>query len=448
MQPEIRWSSPFISSGVVKRSRQCVAGFRISDSGGNGLMKASVGHRNCHSLDERKQRKSLFHVCILGSIDASDGSIFPTSMLDRKQTLYAFFPNLCRRLPFEYEKDVETEDGIQLLRYRMPKGVFDDPSRRRSNQCFCEIDSGTCPPRGVINITACSMGGSMLVSFPHFHLGDEKLTEDIIGLRPDQYTADNFIDIHPTLGIVLNGKTSLQINIQVKKTPQFTAFKFLKQDLILPVAWLEMQIGELSTVEENKASCLHCSGQHTARYVLLDTGPGRSWIGRNVSRHLRLKNLFPTLRLQKNIHLSKSYRLSPVGIPTHGDGYQAVTVKGESTTFLSLYIVSPSLQITTEAVASWLILRFRKCRKTKYSLILSLSDIRVSFVQSVGKLPESVRSLVYHGTYSTAAVQLGLTWGCAVGLLVSGCCLAVMFCQKRRKPCATLKKISIELEQK
>ncbi|XP_022824197.1 scavenger receptor class B member 1-like [Spodoptera litura] len=242
------------------------------------------------------------------SIKASDGSIFPPSQLDKTTTLHVFYPNLCRRLPFQYEKTIEIVDGIELYRYRMPLNVFDDPGHNPENQCYCEIDTATCPPRGIINVTDCTMGAPALVSFPHFYLADPKLREDILGLKPDPLKHDSFIDLHPTLGIALSGKSSLQINIQVRKSDMFSSVKFLPNGLILPVAWIEM---------------------------------------------------------------------------------------------------------------------------------------------SVEELPEGLRSLVYHGTYSTAAAQLGLTVICVIAFISSGVCLLCTFTRRKQKPCATLKvKIPTELELK
>ncbi|XP_063632608.1 scavenger receptor class B member 1-like [Cydia splendana] len=234
------------------------------------------------------------------SIEATDGSIFPPSLLDRKTTLHVFFPQLCRRLPFVYEKDVVTADGIQLLRYRMPMNVFDDHISNPANQCYCEIDSGTCPPRGVINVTACAMGAPALASHPHFYLGDPGLLENVTGLNPDPALHDSYVDIHPTLGISLHGRSSMQINIQVKKTPMFPALSFLEEGTILPIAWIEM------TVEE---------------------------------------------------------------------------------------------------------------------------------------IPESLRTMIYHGTFSTAAAQLALTLICIIALAISSICLSIMIFRRRQKPCVTLKKV-------
>ncbi|RVE49576.1 hypothetical protein evm_005804 [Chilo suppressalis] len=238
------------------------------------------------------------------SIESTDGSIFPPSQLDRKKKLHVFFPNLCRRLPFVYEKDVEI-DGIPLLRYRLPSNVFDDPVNNPENQCYCEIDSATCPPRGVINVTACTMGAPALASFPHFHLGDPRLRAVISGLKPDPEKHQNYLDIHPTLGIALRGRSSLQINMQVMKS-SMASLGFLNQGLILPIAWLEMAVEDL---------------------------------------------------------------------------------------------------------------------------------------------PESLRTLIYHGTFSTAAVQLGLAVTSIAALFVSGICLFVLLIGRRQKPCAIVK-VPIETELK
>ncbi|XP_075988804.1 lysosome membrane protein 2-like [Anticarsia gemmatalis] len=242
------------------------------------------------------------------SIEASDGSIFPPSQLNRNSTLYVYYPNLCRRLPFNYEKDVEISDGIQLLRYRMPLNVFDDPSDNPHNQCYCEIDTAACPPKGIINVTECAMGAPALVSFPHFYLGDPALREAVTGMTPDPQKHDSYIDLHQKLGIALSGKSSLQINIQVKKSSMFSSLNFLPEGIILPIAWIEMGVEEL---------------------------------------------------------------------------------------------------------------------------------------------PESLRSLVYHGTYSTAAVQLGLTVICIMAFVGSGICLLLTYVRRKQRPCATLKvKIETELMNK
>ncbi|XP_022122012.2 lysosome membrane protein 2 [Pieris rapae] len=237
------------------------------------------------------------------SIEGSDGTIFPPSMLDKNRTIYIFYGNLCRRLPFNYVKNVDIGDGIELLRYSMPRTVFDDPAHYSPNQCYCNIDTATCPPRGVIDITSCTMGAPLVASFPHFYLGDPKLREPFEGLEPNPELHDSYLDIHPTLGISLSGQSSLQLNIIVRKSSILGTLNFLEDKMILPIAWIQM------TVEE---------------------------------------------------------------------------------------------------------------------------------------LPESLRTLVYHGTFSTAAAQLGLTVFFILTLIISGLCIFIMLVTRRKKPCATVKIIPNE----
>lgn len=122
-------------------------------------------------------------------------------------------------------------DGVNLLRYAMPRNVFDDFKHNPANQCYCQVDTGACPPRGVIDVAQCAMGedtdvtcsttssttppinicsssgAPALVSFPHFQLGDPALLDKFTGLHPNAEDYQSYIDIHPTLGIALSGKS-------------------------------------------------------------------------------------------------------------------------------------------------------------------------------------------------------------------------------------------------
>ncbi|XP_072948493.1 lysosome membrane protein 2-like [Epargyreus clarus] len=275
------------------------------------VLTINTGENNMNKMNIIQKFNGHEHLSFWGnpecnSIESTDGSIFPPALLDKNTTLYVLYANLCRRVPFMYNKEVE-EDGIKLLRYQMPKDVFDSPKYNTANQCYCEIDSATCPPSGIVNVTACAMGAPALASFPHFYRADPMLRVNITGMDPKPTLHESYIDVHPTLGLALSGRSSLQINIQVKKPNSFRSLDFLDQGLILPIAWIEM---------------------------------------------------------------------------------------------------------------------------------------------SVEHIPESLRSLVYHGTYSTAAAQLGLVVMCIFTLIVSGFCLFFMLVRRRRKPCATLKVIPVNNDTK
>lgn len=236
-------------------------------------------------------------------VGGSDGNIFPMSSVSHKRPVYVYQRELCRLLPFHYTEDVEAMDGILSYRYKMPLNVFDRPETNPDNQCYCHMDSGVCPPKGMLNVSQCAYGAPALISFPHFYLADESLLQSVDGLKPDSEKHTSYMDLHPTLGIPLAGVSRLQLNVQVRRAVGITGLGSLPDLTILPVAWIEL---------------------------------------------------------------------------------------------------------------------------------------------SVLDLPESIRTIVYHGTYSRAAIQLTLSWGCALALIGSGSTLIVLFKRRKPRPCALIKRVPTE----
>lgn len=150
---------------------------------------------------------------------------------------------MCRRLPMVFEKEVRLlNDKIPAYRYVVPFKVFDRPEIEPENQCYCNMDSGDCPPQGVFNSTPCAMGAPAFISFPHFYRGDPKLAEDIDGLKQNGNAEDyqTYVDVHPEMGFGMRGKLRLQMNIQVKTSTGITQLNSFQDGMMLPVAWIEM----------------------------------------------------------------------------------------------------------------------------------------------------------------------------------------------------------------
>lgn len=40
----------------------------------------------------------------------------------------------------------------------MKEDLFDTPETNQNNQCFCNIDTGKCLPKGVFNTGPCAFG--------------------------------------------------------------------------------------------------------------------------------------------------------------------------------------------------------------------------------------------------------------------------------------------------
>ncbi|XP_058459928.1 lysosome membrane protein 2 isoform X2 [Malaya genurostris] len=179
-------------------------------------------------------------------VDGTDGSQFPPHLMDKRQTLYVFIKSLCRKFPLRYEKEVTLFDGIPAWRYKAPLDVFAHPSINADNQCFCHLDSASCPASGLLNVTLCSYGAPIFASFPHFYTGDKSLLNTVDGLDPQQEKHETFADIHPRLAFPIDGASRFQINIQVRKASYIGGLEKFNEDQILPVIWLEVVPGVIS----------------------------------------------------------------------------------------------------------------------------------------------------------------------------------------------------------
>ena len=56
----------------------------------------------------------------------------------------------------------------------------------------------------------------MLLSWPHFYNGDEKLLAQVEGLKPDRDKHQFGVDILPQLGVGLRAAIRMQINIFIE----------------------------------------------------------------------------------------------------------------------------------------------------------------------------------------------------------------------------------------
>ena len=197
--------------------------------------------------------------------DAPDGARFPPHMMEEEKDIEIFAPILCRRFPFAFEEKVELFNGIMANRYKPVVNAFGDSNKNSDNKCYCEARWNNCPPSGTHDVSKCFGGSPLLISYPHFYEGDQKLYNSVEGLEPNQELHESFLDIYPKLGMSVNGSLKLQINIQVKKPSylrskknylsfflifttccHFPEMERLDNDIILPLIWFEISPEGLS----------------------------------------------------------------------------------------------------------------------------------------------------------------------------------------------------------
>ncbi|KAK3907483.1 Lysosome membrane protein 2 [Frankliniella fusca] len=165
------------------------------------------------------------------TFEGSDGSLFPPRIVRARQPVYAFKPEACRLVKFVFDQSVMAQ-GIRANRYIVERNAFNSPRTFIDNLCFCNMtDLDECMPDGLFDTSPCT-GAPTLISYPHFYLTDPSVAEPFEGMKPDKEEHDMLADVHPRLGMTLQGKSRLQLNVRVTKD-----LPHLRKGLVLPVAW-------------------------------------------------------------------------------------------------------------------------------------------------------------------------------------------------------------------
>lgn len=71
-------------------------------------------------------------------------------------------------------------------------------------------------------------------------MGDPSLKEAVTGLNPNPKEHASFIDIHPKYGFTMRATSRFQMNIQVRKSFGIEQLDAFEDDMMLPVAWMEL----------------------------------------------------------------------------------------------------------------------------------------------------------------------------------------------------------------
>ncbi|XP_020325773.2 lysosome membrane protein 2 [Oncorhynchus kisutch] len=181
-------------------------------------------------------------------INGTDGSAFHP-LLSKKERLYIFSPDLCRSIFMEFEKDVEVK-GLPAYRFTPPRDVLASKEENPANEGFC-VSPKECLGSGVLKVSVCKKGAPVVVSFPHFYLGEEKYTNAIEGLSPVREHHQTYLDLNPTTGVPIRASKKAQINILINRISGFPKTKSLNET-IFPV----MFINETVVIDDTSAAKL------------------------------------------------------------------------------------------------------------------------------------------------------------------------------------------------
>ncbi|CAG9767956.1 unnamed protein product [Ceutorhynchus assimilis] len=176
-------------------------------------------------------------------LKASEGSFFPPRYYTKKDIVYLYDKDICRTLPLQYRKSME-KHGIAVDLYTSADNIFESVEKYPENKCYCPGNE-YCPPKGLQNISPCQYDAPVYLSFPHFLDADHVLLDEIDGLVPSRDLHETYFKIQPKLGVPIEGKVRVQLNLRVQQAPYITAVKDFKT-IMFPVMWLEEGIDDLT----------------------------------------------------------------------------------------------------------------------------------------------------------------------------------------------------------
>ncbi|KAK9506506.1 hypothetical protein O3M35_008431 [Rhynocoris fuscipes] len=188
-----------------------------------------------------KEKLNIWNSSECNNITASDGQLFPQNLAAKSDIIYVYAKDLCRRLPLKFQKEFINKDGFTVRRFLISSDVYSSPNINPENSCFC---LNSCPLSGVQDISPCSYDAPFVISHPHFMYGDKDIFNKIEGLKPNPEKHTYYVDLHKNLGIPLKGNSRIQLGIVVNKDT-LTGYKSLKNETILPIAWMDFEIPEL-----------------------------------------------------------------------------------------------------------------------------------------------------------------------------------------------------------
>lgn len=185
------------------------------------------------------------------SISGSDGSAFHP-LLEKKERIHIFSPDLCRTIYMDFEKEVEVK-GIPAYRFTPPRSVLASKDENPDNEGFC-VTQKECLGTGLLKVSPCRKGAPVVASFPHFYLAEDKYPEAIEGMSPQREHHQTFLDLNPTTGVIVRANKRAQVNILLSKILGFPATSaFSNRDIVLPVMFLNESV----VIDDASAARVH-----------------------------------------------------------------------------------------------------------------------------------------------------------------------------------------------
>ena len=229
--PGLKTLIPPLSSTVLLQRNNTLQGHTVIHTGAKDIQK----------LEQWKSWKGKEHVNLwlteyANMLNGTDGRQFSPGIKTRDR-IYIFLVQLCRSVYVTYDDKLKDQD-ITVYRFVIPQEVFLNGSVYPNNAPF--YPNGFLPT-GILDPRKCQ-GGEILspvfISAPHFYLGDPRLVDGVIGIKPDKEKHQFSFNIEPNMGVIISNDIRLQVNVLIQSVKDIIETALVPK-VYVPIMWFQ-----------------------------------------------------------------------------------------------------------------------------------------------------------------------------------------------------------------
>lgn len=186
--------------------------------------------------------KTIYDNGKCGQIKGTVGDLWHPFTANTSSRLSVFSSDICTSIDLVYGGTTEFL-GITGSKFVSHENILDNGTKDPSRKCYC--DNVDCQPSGALNVSLCKFGAPAFISLPHFYLADPSYSEKIEGMKPDKALHETFVVLDPVMGVPMQVKAQLQLNLLVRHDDEIEMFKNIS-DTFVPMLWFS-QTAELTS---------------------------------------------------------------------------------------------------------------------------------------------------------------------------------------------------------
>ncbi|XP_054161782.1 scavenger receptor class B member 1-like [Oppia nitens] len=159
---------------------------------------------------------------------------------DTSDKIYAFEGNVCK-LKYAKYSGYGMSWGVPTWRFQLPREMFSAPDTNRYDKCFCSTPDQPDLCDGLFDLGPCALGAPVALTYPHFLYASDNIKRNVDGLHPDPDKHQSYLDVHPSVGLPINGVIRLQVNLLMEPLTLLAGFSGIRE-AVLPYIWIEQEI--------------------------------------------------------------------------------------------------------------------------------------------------------------------------------------------------------------